>query len=254
VYVTGQNLFTITGYSGFDPEVNSWLRYALRRPRHRRFSARLRLEHRVGPATLIGLAADAHSRLHAYSENGTRTNRNDHEKITAACTADSPAGSRRLRRHADGNAEDITTGNYYRTPADIETAVLAAYQPITRGDVWEWNLVLLTELASDQVRIHPDEPNFGTYAPGLLAFTPSLGAVVGPWNGFYRSIFFANIVLERAPAAHFTDTEWQKQLIAEAKFIRSYAYLILTKLYGDVPRCCSRSTTTAMRSARRVTR
>lgn len=23
-YVTAQNLFTITGYSGFDPEVNQW--------------------------------------------------------------------------------------------------------------------------------------------------------------------------------------------------------------------------------------
>jgi starch-binding outer membrane protein, SusD/RagB family len=129
----------------------------------------------------------------------------------------------------------LTTDSYYRTPADVESATLAAYQPITRGDVWEWNLVLLTELASDHVRIHPDEPNFGTYAPGLLAFTPTMGAVVGPWNGFYTSIFRANLVLDRAPGVQFADAEWQRQLIAEAKFIRGYAYLLLTKLYGDVP-------------------
>jgi hypothetical protein len=101
--------------------------------------------------------------------------------------------------------------------------------------VWQWNLVLLMELASDHVRIHPDEPNFGTYAPGLLAFNPTLGAVVGPWNGFYKSIFRANLVLERGPAVQFADPDWQKQLLSEAKFIRAYSYLMLTKLYGDVP-------------------
>lgn len=129
----------------------------------------------------------------------------------------------------------LTTDNYYKTPEDIESATLAAYYPIQSGDVWEWNLVLLTELASDHVRIHPDEPNFGTYAPGLLAFTPSMGPVVGEWNGFYTSIFRANIVLDRAPQVEFVNTDRQAELIAEAKFIRGYSYLMLTKLYGDVP-------------------
>ncbi len=129
----------------------------------------------------------------------------------------------------------LTTESFFRTPVDIESATLSAYQPITRGDVWEWNLVLVTELASDQVRIHPDEPNYGTYHPGLLAWTPTTGTAVGPWNGFYTSIFRANLVLNRAPGVQFPDPNQQKELIAEAKFIRAYSYLMLTKLYGDVP-------------------
>src|SRR5690606_10083201 len=48
----------------------------------------------------------------------------------------------------------LTTDSYYQTPEQMEVAVLSAYQPITRGDVWEWNLIIVTELASDHVRIH----------------------------------------------------------------------------------------------------
>jgi starch-binding outer membrane protein, SusD/RagB family len=146
----------------------------------------------------------------------------------------------------------LTTDSYYGTPGDIESATLAAYQPITRGDVWEWNLVLLTELASDHVRVHPDEPNFGTYLPGLLAWTGTEGPVANPWNGFYTSIFRANLVLDRAPGVTFGDAAHQKQLIAEAKFIRAYSYLKLTKLYGAVPLLLSMEDHTNAAGASRV--
>ncbi|GAC1515259.1 MAG: RagB/SusD family nutrient uptake outer membrane protein [Gemmatimonadaceae bacterium] len=132
-------------------------------------------------------------------------------------------------------ANFLTTGSFYKTAADIESATLSTYQPIQRHDVWEWWMVLDNELASDEVRIHPDEPNFTTYLPGLFLWTATSEATVSPWNGFYTTIFRANLVLDRAPAVPFSDATYQKQLIAEAKFLRAYAYLNLTKLYDDVP-------------------
>lgn len=129
----------------------------------------------------------------------------------------------------------LTTDSYYRTPADIESATLSAYQPITRGDVWEWWLVIDMELGSDAVRIHPDEPNFGTYHPGLFLWTPTDASVSAPWNGFYTSIYRANLVLDKAPKVEFPDPQFRQELMAEAKFIRGYSYLMLTKLYDDVP-------------------
>ena len=77
----------------------------------------------------------------------------------------------------------LTTDSYYKTPADIEAATFAAYQPIGRDDVWRRWLLWDTEMASDMVRVNPDEPNFGTYHPGLLLWTPQDGSVVNPWNG-----------------------------------------------------------------------
>lgn len=129
----------------------------------------------------------------------------------------------------------LTTDVYYRTPADIEAATLSAYEPNTRDDVWRRWLLWDSEMGSDMVRLHPDEPNYGTRLPGLFRWTPTDGAAVNPWNGLYATIYRANVVIERGPAVQFTDTKYQKQLLAEAKFLRAYSYLMLTKLYDGVP-------------------
>lgn len=129
----------------------------------------------------------------------------------------------------------LTTESFYNTPDDIRNATLAAYQPLGSGDVWERWVLWDVELASDQVRIHPDEPNFGTYAPGLLGWGSEMSNAVLPWNGLYRTIYRSNLVLDRAPKVTFTGASDQKRLIAEAKFLRAYSYLLLTKLYDAVP-------------------
>lgn len=129
----------------------------------------------------------------------------------------------------------LTTDSYYQTPEQMEVAVLSAYQPITRGDVWEWNLIIVTELASDHVRIHPDEPNYGTYHPGLLLWDPTTSSASAPWNGLFTSVYRANLAISRMDAVEFADPARKQELIDEARFIRGYAYLLLTKLYGDVP-------------------
>ncbi len=129
----------------------------------------------------------------------------------------------------------LTTDSYYKTAADIEAATLASYQPFSRDDVWRRWLLWDTEMGSDMIRINPDEPNFGTYHPGLLLWTPMDGSMVNPWNGLYAAIFRANLVIENAGKVTFVDTKLQSQLIAEAKFVRAYCYLLLTKGYDDVP-------------------
>src|SRR5690606_24104770 len=101
--------------------------------------------------------------------------------------------------------------------------------------VWEWNLIIVTELASDHVRIHPDEPNYGTYHPGLLLWDPTTSSASAPWNGLFTSVYRANLAISRMDAVEFADPARKQELIDEARFIRGYAYLLLTKLYGDVP-------------------
>ena len=70
----------------------------------------------------------------------------------------------------------VTADDYYRTPADIQAATLASYQTLFQ-DAWNRWMPTLGDLASDQTRIQPDEPNFQTYAPGLLLWTPTADAI-----------------------------------------------------------------------------
>src|SRR5256886_11238865 len=128
-----------------------------------------------------------------------------------------------------------TTDNFYKTPADIRSATLAAYQPLNSGDLYNWWLWLTTDLASDQVGINPDEPNYQTYHPEFLLWDATTSSVTAEWSGLYNTIFRAKLVLDQAPTVQFPDPAEQRSLIAQAKFLRGYAYVLLSKLFDDVP-------------------
>jgi starch-binding outer membrane protein, SusD/RagB family len=128
----------------------------------------------------------------------------------------------------------VTIDNYYATPADVTGATLAAYAPLFQQAWGRW-MPLLGDLPSDQTRIHPDEPNIQTYAPGLLQWSPTSDATVSVWNGLFATIYRANVAMERTARVQFPKAADQAALIAEAKFLRGFAYLQLTKGWGDVP-------------------
>src|SRR6266498_4971787 len=125
--------------------------------------------------------------------------------------------------------EFTTRDGFYKTPTDIRSATLAAYQPLGTDNLYRWWLWLTMDLASDQVRMHPDEPNFGTYHPEFLLWDATNSSVTAPWNGFYDIIWRANLLVSRAPGVEFPDPAERQGLIAEAKFLRGFAYLSLTK-------------------------
>ena len=58
------------------------------------------------------------------------------------------------------------------------------------------------------------------------------------WDGLYKVVSRANIVLDNVPdmsEGHFADVSPKKQMIAEAHFMRAFAYLLLTDAYYRVP-------------------
>src|SRR5947208_15529258 len=128
-----------------------------------------------------------------------------------------------------------TQDGFYKTPSDVRSATFAAYQPLGTDDLWRWWLWLTVDLASDQVRMHPDEPNYQTYHPEFLRWDATTSSVTSPWNGLYNIVFRANVVLSRAGAVTFPDPAERQRLLAEATFLRAYSYLLLGKLYDGVP-------------------
>lgn len=58
------------------------------------------------------------------------------------------------------------------------------------------------------------------------------------WDGLYKVVSRANIVLDNVPEmseGHFADVSPKKQMVAEAHFMRAFAYLLLTDAYYRVP-------------------
>jgi len=130
----------------------------------------------------------------------------------------------------------VTSDAFFKTEADLKSAVMATYSPMRSNNLfngWPW---LSLELASDQVRIDHDEPNLETSGPDFLFYSAGSRGVTVAWRELYNMVYRANLVLANADRVQqWTTPALKDTYLAEAKFLRGYAYLWLTKLYDDVP-------------------
>jgi tetratricopeptide (TPR) repeat protein len=63
--------------------------------------------------------------------------------------------------------------------------------------------------------------------------TPTDSRVVGIWTAYFKAVNTANNVIAKIPEYGQFSPAMEDQYIAEAKFVRAYAYLDLLKFYGD---------------------
>jgi hypothetical protein len=59
--------------------------------------------------------------------------------------------------------------------------------------------------------------------------------VINWWNGLYRVIAQANLVLDKVPAISPMDEVQKTRVLGEARFLRAWSYFYLVRLWGDVP-------------------
>ena len=64
--------------------------------------------------------------------------------------------------------------------------------------------------------------------------SPTDGQLLDFWDGQYQSVNLANQVLDNVPSIAL-DENLKARYLAEAKFVRAYAYFRLTRAFGDVP-------------------
>ena len=121
----------------------------------------------------------------------------------------------------------LTTDTYYQSAADLETAMLGAYQS---ARTYDWQV---TETqASDQGRHDPGETGSGNILPDYVVWDASTpNGTTGEWNPSYQLIYRANLIIERAPGIDMTEGV-RAGYVAEAKFLRAFAYLQLMKRYS----------------------
>ncbi|WP_027302936.1 RagB/SusD family nutrient uptake outer membrane protein [Rudanella lutea] len=59
--------------------------------------------------------------------------------------------------------------------------------------------------------------------------------IVNYWNGLYRVIANANLVLDRVPAITPMPDAQKAKILGEARFLRAWAYFTAVRLWGDIP-------------------
>lgn len=126
-------------------------------------------------------------------------------------------------------------GQFWNNADDANKAVNAMY-----ANLRSWNNIAFAPMAIESLGSDDAEKgssaNDATYLNQYDDFTvpATEGQLDSFWDGQYQTINLANQVLDNVPAINM-DAALKARLLAEAKFIRAYAYFRLVRAFGDVP-------------------
>src|SRR5215203_2833487 len=124
---------------------------------------------------------------------------------------------------------------FWKTEGDATKAVNAMY-----GNLREWKQVAFAPIAIESLGSDDTEkgsdPSDAAFLNKFDNFTATSteGQILDFWTGQYQEVNLANQVIDNIPAIDM-DASLKARYIAEAKFLRAYAYFRLVRAFGDVP-------------------
>jgi hypothetical protein len=121
---------------------------------------------------------------------------------------------------------------FYNTPAEVEAAVNAIYNPLRNSSC----------MGSLYPAQHEAMPDYGNGRGSYTSISDYAGldntniTRVGQiWDLMYQSIRNANLVIQNAPNGRELTPEAAARYVAEAKFMRAFIYFIMVQNWGGVP-------------------
>ena len=151
-----------------------------------------------------------------------------------AATALGPGCSKFLDEKDPSN---LTPESFYTIPQHAEAAIAAVYSD-TRfigrpAAIFSANFQLLEAVTGTSTSETGENTNLNNlYA---LVYDGFNLHVTQWWNGLYRVIGQANLVLDRVPSITPMDDAQKQRILGEARFLRAWAYFYAVRLWGDVP-------------------
>jgi starch-binding outer membrane protein, SusD/RagB family len=144
------------------------------------------------------------------------------------------------------NNATLSVENFYKTKDDLDKAITAAYSVFKAADLNDGNIVgetfchghfLIGNANSDDAEVGG---GIGEAVDLILMSEcnsqADLGLASSIWTGLYQGIYRCNLVIENTPnALEEVSIEQKAKYIAEAKFIRSYCFFHLLRVFGPVP-------------------
>lgn len=130
---------------------------------------------------------------------------------------------------------DISATNFYKTPQDMETAVIAAYAGLHHTGMFNQGQYVVGEMRSDNT--------YASWVPGssfdiqsiyTFQVRPENTYLNDIWNDTYDAILRSNIVLDRIETVEM-DAGLKERYKGEVRFLRALEYFYLVQIFGDVP-------------------
>jgi hypothetical protein len=124
---------------------------------------------------------------------------------------------------------------FWKSEGDATKAVNAIYANLRTWENVAFPALVIESIGSDEAdkgSTPTDATFFNLY--DLHTVTSTEGSLQSFWTGQYQNINLCNQVLTNVPGIEM-DATLKARYLAEAKFIRAYAYFRLVRAYGDVP-------------------
>ena len=132
---------------------------------------------------------------------------------------------------------NLTPESFYTIPDHAEAAIAAAYADMRfYGDgsgIFSSNWQMLeavTGTSTTETAQNSDLNNLYS-----LSYDGNTQHPINFWNGLYRVIANANLVLEKVPPITPMPEAQKTKILGEARFLRAWSYFYLVRLWGDVP-------------------
>jgi tetratricopeptide (TPR) repeat protein len=133
---------------------------------------------------------------------------------------------------ASSNDGSITDASAFQSKDDFDKALIGTYASLVGGnvggDLWTQVPGWISQDWVDNTLM--PKPFLERMAPGHSSF-------LDYWTNLYKIVASANLVLDKlatAPEGVLTDAE-KASMSAQAKFLRGWAYFMLSRAYGDIP-------------------
>jgi hypothetical protein len=132
---------------------------------------------------------------------------------------------------------NIGPDEYYTLPGHADAAIAAAYAQ-TRfigggAGIFVLNFSL-PEMLSGTARTETGQNSDLNNIIGLSYNGDNL-LINNWWTGLYSVIAQTNLVLDKVPGIPQMDETARKRILAQAQFLRAWAYFYLVRMWGDVP-------------------
>lgn len=137
---------------------------------------------------------------------------------------------------------NIGSDAFYKTPEDMEQAVVAAYDALQDFGQYGFNYFIFGEIRADDSAPVNQQDAGGVYGDvDLFQLSPNNILLEDTWNSCYKGIQRCNIVLNRIDNIGMDEATVSIRK-GEVKYIRALTYFNLVRLFGDLPLVLSETT------------
>ena len=130
------------------------------------------------------------------------------------------------------NPNQVTTQTFFENETDALYAVNAVYAPLQSGYMYQNSYFSMFDVG---LEMSPNSNMPGGWHISTFAFNAADETIGKVWIGLYQIISRANFAIENIEKIEGLDQSKKSRFIAEARFLRGWAYFELAFHWGRVP-------------------